>query len=214
MVIKLKEKGISTAVIKRLPRYYRYLGELIKNNREIISSKALSVMMGVTASQIRQDLNCFGGFGQQGYGYDVKTLHAEIGSILGLDRGYKTILIGAGHLGHALANHTNFSKRGFTLCAIFDSAESIIGSTINGITVQSPDALDEFVSAQKPDIAILALPKSAVESMANRLVGLGIKGIWNFSYTELQLPDNVAVENVHLSDSLMTLSYKLTENNK
>ena len=210
---ELKEKNISPAVIKRLPRYYRYLGELLSRGTARISSKDLSTLMGVTASQIRQDLNCFGGFGQQGYGYDVKTLHSEIGAILGLDKGYKTFIIGAGHLGHALANHTNFSKRGFTLCAIFDNDESIIGSEINGITVQSTDGLEAFIKEASPDIAILALPKRAVEQMANRLVSLGIKGIWNFSYSELHLPDNVAVENVHLSDSLMTLSYRLTEKN-
>lgn len=209
----MKEKNISPAVIKRLPRYYRYLGELLSKNIERISSMDLSRLMGVTASQIRQDLNCFGGFGQQGYGYDVKTLHQEMAAILGLDRGYKTIIVGAGHLGHALANHTNFKKRGFTLCAIFDRDEEIIGTSINGITVQSVDSIEEFIKENKPQIAILALPKNAVEHMANKLVALGIKGIWNFSYCELRLPEGVAVENVHLSDSLMTLSYELTKHN-
>lgn len=209
----MKEKNISPAVIKRLPRYYRYLGELISKNTERISSMDLSRLMGVTASQIRQDLNCFGGFGQQGYGYDVKTLHQEMAAILGLDRGYKTIIVGAGHLGHALANHTNFKKRGFTLSAIFERDEEIIGTEINGITVQSVESIEEFMKENSPDIAILALPKDAVEHMANKLVALGIKGIWNFSYCELRLPEGVAVENVHLSDSLMTLSYELTKHN-
>lgn len=210
----MKAENISPAVIRRLPRYYRYLGELMKKNTERISSKDLSVLMGVTASQIRQDLNCFGGFGQQGYGYDVKTLHGKIAGILGLDRGYKTIIVGAGNLGHALANHNNFSKRGFTLSAIFDSDEELVGREINGIKVKHSDGLEEFVQKNNPDIAILALPKSAVEVVAHRLVKAGVKGIWNFSYIELNLPEDVAVENVHLSDSLMTLSYRLTENRK
>lgn len=207
----MKEKNVSPVVIKRLPRYYRYLGELLKKGVLRISSKDLSTLMGVTASQIRQDLNCFGGFGQQGYGYNVEQLHGEIGSILGLDRGFKTIIVGAGNLGKALAKHSNFRKRGFNLIGIFDADESIVGKEINGIAVQSPDDMVDFVKEYNPDIAILALPKSAVEHEANRLVALGVKGIWNFSYGELHLPDGVAVENVHLSDSLMTLSYKLTQ---
>ncbi len=207
----MKEKSVSPVVIKRLPRYYRYLGELLGRNVARISSKDLSSLMGVTASQIRQDLNCFGGFGQQGYGYNVAELHKQIANILGLDRGYKTIIVGAGNLGKALAKHSNFRKRGFNLVGIFDADESLVGKEINGIAVQSSESMDDFVKENKPDIAILALPKSAVEKEANRLVSLGVKGIWNFSYGELHLPDGVAVENVHLSDSLMTLSYKLTE---
>ena len=207
----MKEKSVSPVVIKRLPRYYRYLGELLGKGVARISSKDLSTLMGVTASQIRQDLNCFGGFGQQGYGYNVSELHKQIANILGLDRGYKTIIVGAGNLGKALAKHSNFRKRGFNLVGIFDADETLVGKEINGIAVQSSAAMDDFVNENKPDIAILALPKSAVEKEANRLVSLGVKGIWNFSYGELHLPDGVAVENVHLSDSLMTLSYKLTE---
>ena len=207
----MKEKSVSPVVIKRLPRYYRYLGELLGKGIARISSKDLSTLMGVTASQIRQDLNCFGGFGQQGYGYNVSELHKQIANILGLDRGYKTIIVGAGNLGKALAKHSNFRKRGFNLVGIFDADETLVGKEINGIAVQSSAAMDDFVNENKPDIAILALPKSAVEKEANRLVSLGVKGIWNFSYGELHLPDGVAVENVHLSDSLMTLSYKLTE---
>ncbi len=207
----MKEKSVSPVVIKRLPRYYRYLGELLGKGIARISSKDLSTLMGVTASQIRQDLNCFGGFGQQGYGYNVAELHKQIANILGLDRGYKTIIVGAGNLGKALAKHSNFRKRGFNLVGIFDADENLVGKEINGIAVQRSAAMDDFVKENKPDIAILALPKSAVEKEANRLVSLGIKGIWNFSYGELHLPDGVAVENVHLSDSLMTLSYKLTQ---
>lgn len=210
----MKEKNISSAVIKRLPRYYRYLSDLLSKNTERISSMDLSRLMGVTASQIRQDLNCFGGFGQQGYGYDVKTLHQEMASILGLDKGYKTIIIGAGNLGRALANHTNFKKRGFSLDAIFDRDKEIIGTEINGIAVKDIDCIEDYLKENDVNIAILALPKGAVEHMANKLVALGIKGIWNFSYCELSLPESVAVENVHLSDSLMTLSYKLTKNNR
>ena len=207
----MKERNVSPVVIKRLPRYYRYLGELIGKGIKRISSKDLSNLMGVTASQIRQDLNCFGGFGQQGYGYNVEDLHREMGNILGLDRGYKTIILGAGNLGKALAKHSNFRKRGFNLIGIFDADKSLVGKDIGGIKVQDSEDLEEFVKENKPNIAILALPKGAVEKEANRLVDLGVKGIWNFSYGELHLPQGVAVENVHLSDSLMTLSYKLTE---
>lgn len=205
------EKNVSPVVIKRLPRYYRYLGELISKDIKRISSKDLSNLMGVTASQIRQDLNCFGGFGQQGYGYNVEDLHREMGNILGLDRGYKTIILGAGNLGKALAKHSNFRKRGFNLIGIFDADENLEGKDIGGVKVRNSKELDEFVKENKPNIAILALPKEAAQREANRLVELGVKGIWNFSYGELHLPDGVAVENVHLSDSLMTLSYKLTE---
>ena len=207
----MNEKNVSPVVIKRLPRYYRYLGELISKDVKRISSKDLSNLMGVTASQIRQDLNCFGGFGQQGYGYNVEDLHREMGNILGLDRGYKTIILGAGNLGKALAKHSNFRKRGFNLIGIFDADENLVGKDIGGIKVKSSRELDEFVKENKPNIAILALPKEAAQREANRLVELGVKGIWNFSYGELHLPQGVAVENVHLSDSLMTLSYKLTE---
>ena len=207
----MKEKNVSPVVIKRLPRYYRYLGELIDKDIKRISSKDLSNLMGVTASQIRQDLNCFGGFGHQGYGYNVLALHQQMGAILGLDRGYKTIIVGAGNLGKALAKHSNFRKRGFNLIGIFDSDESLVGKDIGGVFVQSTKDMEEFVKTQMPHIAILALPKDVVEQVANQLVNWGIRGIWNFSYGELHLQKDVAVENVHLSDSLMTLSYKLTK---
>ena len=206
-------KSVPLVVIKRLPRYYRYLGELLKQGVTRISSRDLSEKMGVTASQIRQDLNCFGGFGQQGYGYNIEKLHHEIADILGLNRGYRTIIIGAGNLGHALANHSNFEKRGFKLVGIFDSNRDVVGSKINNLTVCHIDEIETFFANEGADIAILALPKSSVKEVADRLIALNIKGLWNFSYTELNVPDNVAVENVHLSDSLMTLSYKLTELN-
>lgn len=210
----MNEKQVPLVVIKRLPRYYRYLGELLKNNITRISSTELSEKMNVTASQIRQDLNFFGGFGQQGYGYNVPLLYERIGSILGLDKGYKTIIVGAGNLGHALANYPGFANRGFELLAVFDADESVVGTTVAGITVKNISNLEKFVKEQKPDIAILTVPKTAVFDVAKRLVDCGIKALWNFAYVDLDLPDDVIVENVHLSESLMTLSYRMTENNK
>ena len=209
-----ERREVPLVVVKRLPRYYRYLGELLRQGITRISSGELSKKMGVTASQIRQDFNCFGGFGQQGYGYPVEKLHREIANILGLSHGYKTIIIGAGYLGHALANHSNFAKRGFELVGIFDIKTELAGDVINGITVRSMEELESFCTNNQVDIAILALPKSAIEVVVPQLVQLGIKGLWNFSYTDIKVPDDVAVENVHLSDGLMTLSYKLTEKHK
>ena len=165
--------------------------------------------MGVTASQIRQDFNFFGGFGQQGYGYNVEMLHKEIGTILGLYSGRKTIIVGAGYLGHALANHTNFKKRGFTLVGVFDNDKSKAGRKISDLTISDYDKIADFISENQPDIAILSVPRTAVKSVAENLISLGIKAIWNFSYTELDEQENVVIENVHLSDSLMMLSYKL-----
>ena len=209
-----EKREVPIVVVKRLPRYYRYLGELLRQGITRISSGELSAKMGATAAQIRQDFNCFGGFGQQGYGYNVEKLHREIANILGLRHGYKTIIVGAGHLGHALANHTNFAKRGFELVGIFDKDPEIAGQEINGLTVLSMEALENFCQSNKVDIAILALPKSAIEVVVPQLVDLGIKGLWNFSYTDIAVPEDVAVENVHLSDSLMTLAYKLTQKNQ
>jgi len=208
----MNEKQVPLVVIKRLPRYYRYLGELLKNNITRISSTELSEKMNVTASQIRQDLNFFGGFGQQGYGYNVQMLYERIGSILGLDKGYKTIIIGAGNLGHALANYPGFANRGFEVVGVFDSDPQKIGTDIADLCVKSCDELEGFIKEKKPDIAILTVPKTAVVDMANRLVACGIKALWNFAYVDLDLPDDVIVENVHLSESLMTLSYRMTEN--
>lgn len=211
--MKNNEREVPLVVVKRLPRYYRYLGEYLKQGITRISSKNLSEKMGVTASQIRQDLNFFGGFGQQGYGYNIERLHSEIGEILGLSRGYTTIIIGAGHLGHALANHTNFKKRGFKLVGIFDNSKDVIGSEINDIPVMDIENIADFLKTTHVDIAILAIPKKGAADVVNRLVSLGIKGFWNFSYTDIAVPDDVAIENVHLSDGLMTLSYRLTELN-
>ena len=207
----MKDKGVSAVVVKRLPRYYRYLDDLLNKNIKRISSTELSRRMGVTASQIRQDLNCFGGFGQQGYGYNVEMLHAKIANILGIDRGYKMIIVGAGHLGHALANHNNFRKRGFHLVGIYDTDKNIIGSDIAGITVEDYENIAASLAEKKPEIAILAVPKAAVNEVAEKLVENGVSAILNFTYAELNLPDDVIVENVHISDTLMTLSYGLTE---
>jgi len=176
-----------------------------------ISSAALSKKMDVTASQIRQDFNCFGGFGQQGYGYNVPNLHEKIGEILGLNRGYSLIIIGAGHLGHALANYASFEKRGFKTIGIFDNDKEKIGTEIRGITIEDIASLEDFCSKNSVDIAVLSVPKSQVVDITDRLVKVGVTGILNFSYTDIPVPDGVCVENVHLSDSLMTLSYRLSE---
>ena len=200
-------------VIKRLPRYYRYLGELLNQDVRRISSGALSEKMKVTASQIRQDFNYFGGFGQQGYGYNVEYLHDEIGTILGLKEGYTTIIVGAGCLGHALANYKGFEKRGFHLKGIFDCDSEKIGKRVGGVVVSDIADMENFVRANNIDIAILTVPRSEVKSTADRLAECGIKGLWNYSFVELKTKNDVAVENVHLSDSLMTLSYKIKQRN-
>ncbi len=202
------QRQVPEVVFKRLPRYYRYLDELMMQNITRISSKELSEKMKVTASQIRQDFNYFGGFGQQGYGYNVEYLHNEIRTILGLKDGYKTIIIGAGSLGHAIANHEGFRKRGFHLKGVFDNSAEKIGTVINGITVMNSDSFEEFVKENGVDIAILTIPRLNAQETADRLCKCGIKGIWNFSYAEIKTDRSVAVENVHLSDSLMTLAYK------
>ena len=207
-----KEKKVPSVVVKRLPRYYRYLGELIKQDVKRISSNALSLKMNVTASQIRQDFNYFGGFGQQGYGYNVELLYNEIGEILGLNDGDTTVIVGAGNLGRAIASHGAFEKRGFRLVGIFDNNEDVIGTVINGIEVMSVDKLEEFLGKNRVDIGILTVPKAAVMETAERLVKCGVKGLMNFAYTELNFDKDVAVENVHLSDTLMTLSYKIKQN--
>ena len=207
------EKQISQAVIRRMPRYYRYLGELIDQGVERISSNELSQRMKVTASQIRQDLNNFGGFGQQGYGYNVKYLYSEIGKILGLDRQHNIIVIGAGNLGQALANYVNFEKRGFMITALFDVNPTLAGVSVRGIEIHLMDELEDYIKNNKVDIAALTMPKTKAEECANRLVDLGIKAIWNFAHLDLELPEDVVVENVHLSDSLMQLSYNIVSRN-
>lgn len=205
--------GVSLSVIRRLPRYHRFLGELIDKNVERISSREFAQLIGVTASQIRQDLNCFGGFGQQGYGYNVKNLFDEIGKILGLNRLKPTILIGAGNLGLALANHMNFDRRGFHLIGIFDSDPRKIGIQIKDLAVQGKDRMKGFCEQHHPEVAILTVPQEGVYDLALELVGLGIRGFWNFSQRDLflDLPQDIAVENVHLEDSLMTLGFDLSQ---
>lgn len=205
----MEEREISQAVIRRLPRYYRYLGELLENNVERISSNDLSKRMNVTASQIRQDLNNFGGFGQQGYGYNVKYLYTEIGKILGLESDHNIVIIGAGNLGQALANYAAFEKRGFILKGIFDVNPRLEGVTIRGVPVRMMDELEGYVSANNIEIAVLTIPKAKAVEVANQLVAHGVKAIWNFAHTDLSLPEGVIVENVHLSESLMRLSYNI-----
>ena len=205
----MENKPISKAVVKRLPRYYRYLGELMQEGVERISSNELSERMQVTASQIRQDLNNFGGFGQQGYGYNVSYLHGEIGKILGLDRQHNLIVIGAGNLGQAIANYANFERSGFFVKGMFDINPRLIGITIRGIEVYSIEDLEEYIQKNQIEIVALTLPKLKAEAMAERLVQYGIKAIWNFAHTDLSVSKKVVVENVHLSESLMRLSYRM-----
>ena len=206
----MQEKEISQAVIRRMPRYYRYLGELLEDGVERISSNDLSKRMNVTASQIRQDLNNFGGFGQQGYGYNVKFLYEEIGKILGLNQKHNIIVIGAGNLGQALANYVKFEKLGFVITALFDVNPALEGVTVRGIKIHMLDELEDYCKDHVVDIAALTMPKEKADAIANRLVNLGIQAIWNFAHVDLDLIDkDVVVENVHLSDSLMQLSLLL-----
>jgi len=205
------DKKISLAVIKRLPRYYRYLGDLLDNDITRISSKELSERMRITASQIRQDLNNFGCFGQQGYGYNVELLYQEIRKILGLDKRYNMIICGAGNIGQALANYINFEKRGFHFTAMFDINPKLIGLTVRGIEIADIDKLEAYLAENTVDIAVLTLPKTSSVKVAQILFRGGVKGIWNYSHVDLNAPPDVVVENVHLTDSLMTLSYKLHE---
>lgn len=209
----MEEKEISQAVIGRLPRYFRYLGELKDEGIERVSSQELSDIMQVTASQIRQDLNNFGGFGQQGYGYNVGYLYEEIGKILGLDKEHNLIIIGAGHLGQALVNYMNFERRGFIFRGVFDNNPDIYGKQIRGIPVRPMQEMERFVRENNIDIAVLTIPKNSAVEVAEQLVSYGIKGIWNFAHVDLRVPKEIQVENVHLSDSLMKLSYNLSSHN-
>ena len=206
----MEEKEISQAVVARLPRYLRYLGELRDEGIERVSSQELSDIMQVTASQIRQDLNTFGGFGQQGYGYNVGHLYNEIGKILGLNREHQLIIVGAGHLGQALVNYSNFERRGFLFRGIFDHDPNVCGTKIRGITVRPMEEMAGFIRDNNIDIAVLTIPKTSAVEVAERLAACGIKGIWNFAHVDLRLPGHIQVENVHLSDSLMKLSYNLS----
>lgn len=205
----MEEKEISQAVISRLPRYFRYLGELKDEGVERISSQELSELMKVTASQIRQDFNNFGGFGQQGYGYNVEYLYREIGKILGLDEKHNFIIIGAGNLGQALGNYLNFERRGFIFRGMFDKNPALVGKDVRGVKVMPMEEMECFVKENDIDIAVLTIPKSGAEEVAERLVANGIRAIWNFAHVDLNVPEGIQVENVHLSDSLMKLSYNI-----
>ncbi len=205
-----KNDSISMSVIRRLPRYYRFLCELDDRSVERISSTELSKIMNSTASQVRQDLNCFGGFGQQGYGYTVKELRDEIKKILGLNKGYKAIMIGAGNFGAAIVNYLDFNKLGFELAGCFDCDKEKLGKQLGGLTIMDDSLLDSFCAENKIEAAFLCIPKESVESILDKLYGLGIKCYWNFSHYDLcSKYSDVVVENVHLSDSLMTLCYRM-----
>lgn len=208
---KPKKSEISASVIKRLPRYYRFIGELIKQGAVRSSSGELAEKMSLTASQIRQDLNCFGGFGQQGYGYNLPELQSEIGKILGIDRGYKAVLFGAGNLGKAIACHMNFDEYGWELIGIFDSDLRKENESVAGLSVMHISQVESFITENRPEIAILCIPKAAAQEYADKLVSLGIKAFWNFSHYDLTVSHkDIVVQNVHLGDSIMRLSYGLT----
>ena len=210
----MKKQKISDAVIHRLPRYYRYLDDLYNKGVVRISSHSLGDKMDITASQIRQDLSCFGEFGQQGYGYNVEYLYNEIGKILGLDKQHNFIIIGAGNLGRALGNYMNFERRGFIFKGMFDQNPELVGRDVRGVKVMAMDKLNEFVRDNEIDIVVLTIPKTSAVGVAEQLVQNGIKAIWNFAHVDLNVPDGIQVENVHLSDSLMKLSYNINRYEK
>lgn len=207
-----KDTNISLPVIRRLPRYYRFLYDLKEKGVTRISSRELSQKMRLTASQIRQDLNCFGGFGQQGYGYMVNQLYDEIGRILGMDKLTKAILVGVGNLGTAVGNHIEFKTRGFNLIGLFDDNPNLVGDTRADMTIRSTDELEDFCRREQPEMAVLCIPKEAAPRLVETLVACGVKGFWNFSHYDIHndYPD-VIVENVHMGDTLMTLSYHMTQ---
>ncbi len=207
-----KRQGVSISVIRRLPRYHRFLGDLLHNSVYRISSHELAQLMKLTASQIRQDLNCFGGFGQQGYGYNVEDLYHEIGKILGIEKQLPIVLIGAGNLGKAIVKHMDFETRGFRLVGAFDAAPEVAGQMIDSFHVMHVDKLEDFCRISKPRAAILCIPKEGVKGVVDRLIAIGVIGFWNFSHYDLASQyENIVVENVHLGDSLMTLGYLVNE---
>ena len=208
----MKKQRISEAVIRRLPRYYRYLNDLHNKNVVRISSNSLGNRMGITASQIRQDLSCFGEFGQQGYGYNVTELRAEIGQILGVNREHSIIIIGVGNLGHALMQNFRFHDIGFSLDAAFDVSPALIGTEISGVPVHDLKTLEEYCKEHTPDVAILTVPQNVAQSTMDHLVELGVRGFWNFTNKEISSDNpDVQVESVHFADSLLTLSYRITK---
>ena len=206
------EKKISNAVIRRLPRYFRYLRELIRCDIMRISSSELSKRMNITASQIRQDLNCFGGFGQQGYGYNVKFLYSEISHILGVDNGLTAVIIGIGNVGKALVNNPLFEKRGIKVKGLFDTDPNVIGTTLGELNVLNANDMCSFCKENNIDIAVLTIPKNVANDVAEALSSTGIRGIWNFSNAEISIPNKkIHIENVHLGDSLMALCYEVAQ---
>ena len=205
----MQQNKISNAIIRRLPRYRRYLGHLQNKGVKKISSNELSELMGYTASQIRQDLNTFGEFGQQGYGYEVDKLYKEINRILGLDREYKTVVVGAGKLGQAISNHNYFYKVGFTITKLFDVNPDVIGKKVNDVEVADVAGLEDYVKENNIDIGVICVHRENAQEIADRLVAGGVKGIWNFAPIDLEIPDNVSLESVHLSDSLHALSFMI-----
>ncbi|MGB5823465.1 MAG: redox-sensing transcriptional repressor Rex [Proteocatella sp.] len=208
------ERSISMAVIRRLPKYHRYLKDLMDKEIYRISSKELSEIIGFTASQIRQDLNNFGGFGQQGYGYNVEELYDEIGKILGLDKEYNAVVIGAGNMGQALANYPWFQKKGFAVKALFDANPKLVGLRIRDMEILDVENLEEYIEKNAIKIAVICTPKEHAQSIADKLSKTGIEGIWNFAPIDLNIPSRIIVENAHLSDSLFVLSYMLNESEK
>lgn len=208
----MKKGKVSNAVIRRLPRYYRTLDTLYREGTVRISSSALGESMGVTASQVRQDLSCFGEFGQQGYGYNVADLRQALSDILGMNIGYTSVLLGAGNLGRALMRNFHFNKNGFSLNAAFDVDPKIVGTVLNGYPIYSMDSLDDYLAEYKPSIGVLTVPKYAAQSVAERLIAGGVRGIWNFTNIELDVSgSDVVVESVRFADSLLTLSYLISE---
>lgn len=207
----MKNAKISNAVIKRLPRYRRYLIELKKKGVEKISSKEFSSLIGYTASQIRQDLNNFGGFGQQGYGYSVDSLYDEISAILGLDKEYRMVIMGAGNLGQAIAKYTNFHKQGFKIYGVFEVDPNLIGTDLGGLEIMDYENIVEFVEEENIDIGIICVSQENAQEVADKLSFAGVKGLWNFAPTDLEVPKHVALENVHLSDSLHSLAYHMND---
>lgn len=206
-----KKKNISMAVIKRLPKYHRYLEELLRNEVDRISSKELSKKIGFTASQIRQDFNCFGDFGQQGYGYNVKELHAQISNILGLTKEYKCIILGGGNIGQAIANYTKFQKLGFKLEVIFDINPKLVGLKIRDIEIKDIDTLEDYLKENNVDVGIICVPSRSAQNICDVLIKNNVKGIWNFAPVDLKVPEGVFTENVHLSENLLTLTYLMNE---
>lgn len=205
-----KGNKISVTVIRRLPKYYRYLGELLRRGINRTSSQELSRLTGFTASQIRQDLNNFGGFGQQGYGYNVEELYGQLGKILGLDKVYNTVIAGAGNLGQAIANYRGFAEAGFKLLSLFDKNPKVIGLRIGDIEIRDVDEMEDFVRVNNVEIGIITTPMDHAQDVADAYMKGGIKGIWNFAPADLKVDEDVIIENVHLNESLFTLSYFLT----